>query len=160
MKSSVIPTMEDIASRSAVPVFEVSCALEWMQGPVQVGSNDIDSVLRFAEAVGARVLLVQYDYPEFDDYYVDPDAYRLDEMFAEECEDQVYDAIEERNDEIDEYLDKDYDGEPFAVSVFVSYDGRAYGMYVEDDALIEAFGETADEFMFRLMMDERDEDEE
>ena len=158
MKQSVIPTMEDIRARADIPVFEVAGALEPMTGLVQVGSNDIYSVLKFADAVGSRALMVQYDYPEFDDFYVDPGAYPLEEMFEEECMDEVYEAIDDRNDEIDEYLDKEYDGEPFAASVFVSYDGTAYGMYVEDDALIEAFGETSDEFMVRLMLGEDDEE--
>ena len=45
MKQSVIPTMEDIRARADIPVFEVAGALEPMTGPVQVGSNDIYSVL-------------------------------------------------------------------------------------------------------------------
>ena len=93
MKQSVIPTMEDIRARADIPVFEVAGALEPMTGPVQVGSNDIYSVLKFADAVGSRALMVQYDYPEFDDFYVDPGAYPLEEMFEEECMDEVYEAI-------------------------------------------------------------------
>lgn len=159
MSDSPIPQMKDVRALTDLPVFEVAGCLEWMEGPVQVEDNDIESVLEFARAVGSKVLMVQYDYPMFDDYYVDPGEYRLDELFGEEREDEILDLIEERNDELDDLFDTEYDGEPIGASVFVVYEGEAYGMFVQDDALIEEFGETADEFIVRLYMDDEEEED-
>ncbi len=154
MSRSPIPTMDDIRAKTNLPVFKVEGDLEWMDGPVLVRNNDLDSVTAFAEAVGAKVLLVQYDYPDFDDYFIDPEEYDLIDLFGEEMEDAILEAIEERNDEVEDYLEKEYDNEPIGCSVYVMYDGAPYGMFIEDDALIEEFGETNDEFIVRKYMDE------
>lgn len=157
MSESPIPSMEDIRSASDLPVFEVTGDLEWMEGPVLVGNNDFESLAEFARAVGAKVVLVQYDYPDFDDYYVDPDDFPLHSLFGEEREDEIVDMIEDRNDDFEDFLDKEYDNEPFACSVYVMYEGTPYGFYVEDDALIEAFGETGEEFIVRLAIEDEED---
>ncbi|MDO5861555.1 MAG: hypothetical protein Q4Q58_01970 [Thermoplasmata archaeon] len=158
MSESPIPSLEDIRSAAAIPVFEVTGDLEWMEGPAIVGANDFDSLTAFAAAVGARVMLVQYDYPDFDDYFIDPDEYPLSELFEEEREDEILDLIDDRNDEFEDFLEKEYEGEPIGCSIYVMYDGTPYGLFVEDAALVEAFGETADEFIIRNYLDEDDEE--
>lgn len=159
MRDSPIPSLQDIRARTDMPVFEVVEDLAWMVGPVQVESNDFQSVISFARAVGSRVLLVQYDYPDFDDYYVEPRSFDIDVLFGEEREDEIRDLVEERNDEFEEFIEKEYDGEPFAVSIYVKYEGTPYGIFIEDDALIESFGETADEFVTRLIMEDEEDAE-
>ena len=72
--SSPIPSIEDIRKMAGIPVFKVEENLEWLAGPALIGDNDIESVMEFADVVGAKALFVQYDYPDFDDYFIDPDG--------------------------------------------------------------------------------------
>ncbi|MDO5853886.1 MAG: hypothetical protein Q4Q62_07615 [Thermoplasmata archaeon] len=158
MSESPIPAMDELKGEFDIPVFEVTGDLEWMEGPVIVGNNDFDSLVAFADAVGAKAVLVQYDYPDFDDYFVDPDDYPLDDIFGEESEDMILDAIDDRNDEFEDFLEKEYDGEAVGCSVYVMYEGTPYGLFIEDDALIEAFGETRDEFILRKVLEDEEEE--
>ena len=158
MSGNVIPSVEDVKKIAGIPVFEVFDDLEWMEGPVMVDNNDIASVLEFAKAVGAKAMFVQYDYPDFDDYYIDPDEFDIEDIFGEDAADDVYDAIEDHNDDFEDFLENDYDNEPFACSVYVMYEGTPYGMYVEDDELIESFGESGYEFLVRKYIEAEDEE--
>ncbi len=154
MSKSPIPTIEEIRAATPLPVFIVNGDLEWMEGPVLVENNDIASTLDFAEKIDAKAVLVQYDYPDFDDYFIDEDDYDIKDLFGEEMEEEILDAIDDHNDDFEDFLEKEYDNEPIGCSVYVMYEGAPYGMFVEDDALIEAFGESADEFIVRKYLDE------
>lgn len=160
MSGNVIPSAEDVRKVAGMPVFKVCDDLEWMEGPVIVDSNDIASVLEFARTVGAKALFVQYDYPDFDDYFIDPDEYDIEEIFGDDLADAIYDAIEDHNDDFEDFLENDYDNEPFACSVYVMYEGTPYGMYVEDDELIESFGESGFEFLVRKCYEADEEEDE
>lgn len=160
MSDSVIPSVEDIRKLADVPVFVVEGDLEWMEGPALLEGNDCGAVMEFADAVDAKVILVQYDYPDFDDYFVDPEDYPIEDFFEDDEIDDLFESIEEKNDEFENFLEEEYDGEPIGCSVYVMYDGTPYGMFVQDDALIEAFGETADEFLVRKYLEYGDDEEE
>ncbi|MFT0898456.1 hypothetical protein [Candidatus Methanoprimaticola sp. MG2] len=157
MSKSPVPSLEDIRKIAELPVFVVEGDIEWMEGPVLVNGNDIESTLDFAKAVDAKVLFIQYDYPDFDDYFIDDEDYDLEELFGD-AEGDVLNAIEERNDDFEDFLEKEYDNEPIGCSVYVMYEGTPYGMFVEDDQLIESFGELNDEFIVRTYMELFDEE--
>ncbi len=159
MSKSPIPRIEDIRGMTSIPVFEVAGNLEWMDGPVLVGNNDLESVMDFAKAVEAKAILVQYDYPDFDDYFLDEFDVDVIDLFGEDMEEEILDAIDAHNDEFEDYLEKDYDNEAFGCSVYVMYEGVPYGMFVADDLLIEEFGESGEEFLVRKLIDSYEEDE-
>ncbi len=148
MATEGVISIEEIEKQSDLPVFEVSDALDWMEGPSVVGDNTLESLAGFSNAVGAKVLLVQYDYPDLTEYFVDPDDFDLDELF-EDGVDDVEAAIDERNAELDGIL-AEYDGRPWAVSVFVMYEGQPFGVFLTDNDLIDRLGETSMEFIARL----------
>ena len=157
--SSPIPALKDIRSMTDIPVFKVEGDLEWMIGPALIGDNDCESVMEFADTVGAKAIFVQYDYPDFDDYFIDPDNEECICLFDEDDEDELYEAIEEHNDEFQDFLDKNYEGEPIGCSVYVMFEGQAYGMFVMDDALLESFGEEGTEFLVRKFVEFYGDDE-
>lgn len=159
MTKSPVPSVEDISRIAGIPVFVVEGDLEWMEGPAIVNANDIESTLDFARTVDAKVLFVQYDYPDLDDYFIDPDDYDICDLFGEEREDEILDLIDDRNDDLEDFLENDYDGEAIGCSVYVMYEGTPYGMFVEDDSLIESFGETCIEFIVRQYLDNEEEDD-
>ncbi len=158
--SSPLPTLEEIKASTDLPVFEVSGDLNWMEGPVIVGDNDMDGLLEFAAAVKSEVVLVQYDYPDFDEYFIDPYDFPMDQVVDEEDMDLFLDAADKRNDEVEEFIQEEYNDEAVACSVYVNYQGTAYGVYISDDALIDSFGETAAEFVVRFATEYLDDEEE
>ena len=158
--SSPIPSIEDIRKMAGIPVFKVEENLEWLAGPALIGDNDIESVMEFADVVGAKALFVQYDYPDFDDYFIDPDGEDCITLFDEDDEEDLLDAIEEHNDDFQDFLDENYDGERLACSVYVMYEGQAFGMFVLDDALLESFGEDGGEFLVRKFIEYYCDDDE
>lgn len=156
---SPIPKIEDIRSMTDIPVFKVDGDLEWMVGPALIGDNDCESVMEFADTVGSKAIFVQYDYPDFDDYFIDPDTEECIALFDEDDMDELIEAIDEHNEEVDDFLDKNYDGEPIGCSIYVMFEGQAYGMFVMDDSVLEAFGEEGTEFLVRKFIEFYGDDE-
>lgn len=163
-RESPLPTLEDLESQIDLPVFEVSGNIPELEGPVVVGNNDMESLQAFTEAVDAKVVMVQYDYFDPDDYIVAPEKYAFEEILDEDEVDELLDKIEEHNESVYELLDKDESFQPIACSIFVMYEGTPYGIFTEDIDLIESFGETGEEFLSRtiynIYFDVSDEDDE
>ncbi len=151
--SNPLPLIEDIRSKTTIPVFEVTDDLPELEGPSVIGSNDMDSLLSFAMAVDAKVIFVQYDYLDMTDYIVDPADYSFDEVFDEDETLDVMHEIYEHNQDVCELFDSDDANRPVACSIYVMYEGSPYGIFCEDIELIESFGETADEYMTQVLYD-------
>ena len=151
--SNPLPLIEDIRSKTTIPVFEVTDDLPELEGPSVIGSNDMESLLSFATAVDAKVLFVQYDYLDMMDYIVDPADYSFDEIFDEDETLDVMHEMYEHNQDVCELFDSDDANKPVACSIYVMYEGSPYGIFCEDIELIESFGETADEYMTQVLYD-------
>lgn len=149
MSECPIPAIDEIRKEMDVPVFEVFGDLDPLDGPVIVENNDMDALKAFAKAVGAKVVLVQYDYADTSDYLIDETLYKLDTFFDSDEVSEISDNIHARNCEVMDYFQDEYEGEPVGCSIYVNYEGTAYGIYIEDEEMLDAIGETPEEFVWR-----------
>ena len=149
MSECPIPTVDEIRKEIDIPVFEVFGDLDPLDGPVIVENNDMDALKAFAKAVGAKVILVQYDYAYMSDYLIDETPYELDSLLDPDEVAEISDNIYARNCDVRDYFQDEYEGEPIGCSIYVNYEGTAYGIYIEDAEMLDAIGETPDEFVSR-----------
>ncbi|MBQ8178881.1 MAG: hypothetical protein IJ026_00330 [Candidatus Methanomethylophilaceae archaeon] len=123
-----IKSLEDVRNffdGAGVRAFEVSDAFGEGEGPVIVGDNTLEDVRDLAEAVGAKVVFVEYDYIEPEDLVVNPEDFDLEEIFGDDAE-EAERTILEHNDTI---IAQDWD-EPYAMTVFIMHEGHPFGMQV------------------------------
>ncbi len=95
------------------------------------------------------MILVQYDFADMYDYYITDTPSELDKYLDPEEVEEVNDIIDKRNCEVEEYFQDEYEGEPIGCSIYVNYEGTAYGIYIEDEKLLDEIGEYAEDFVFR-----------
>lgn len=160
MSDGILPSIEEIQSKTEIPVFVVEGRMVNMEGPAIIGNNQLEDVLDFADAIDAKVVLVEFDYPDLCEYIVDPDIFDLEEMFEEDDLNDILDEIEERNDSLMKFFDEEYDDEPIGCSIFVEYNGAQFGVYIEDYDVLARFGETCREFYARIFFDDDEDVEE
>lgn len=144
---------EAIKEQFDIPVHEVTEAFDEFEAPVILGQNTIEDLKAFAADVGSKVVLVQYDYTDEDELFIDIDDDALEGLFGENAE-QAEEIICEHNDAI---LEEDWDA-PYAMSAFVMYEGSAFGIRVFNDAYDGDLLIDPEDFLVCLM-DEFDADE-
>ena len=143
---------EAIAEQFDIPVHEVSEAFDEFEAPIILGGNTIEDLKAFAEDVGSKVVLVQYDYTDEDELYVDIEDEALEGLFGEKA-DEARERIFDHNTAI---LDEDREA-PYAVSAFVMYEGSAFGIRVFNDVYDGDLLVDPEDFLVYLM-DELEED--
>ena len=143
---------EAIAEQFDIPVHEVSEAFDEFEAPIILGGNTIEDLKAFAEDVGSKVVLVQYDYTDEDELYVDIEDEALEGLFGEKA-DEARERIFDHNTAI---LDEDWEA-PCAVSAFVMYEGSAFGIRVFNDVYDGDLLVDPEDFLVYLM-DELEED--
>ena len=143
---------EAIAEQFDIPVHEVSEAFNEFEAPIILGGNTIEDLKAFAEDVGSKVVLVQYDYTDEDELYVDIEDEALEGLFGEKA-DEARERIFDHNTAI---LDEDWEA-PYAVSAFVMYEGSAFGIRVFNDVYDGDLLVDPEDFLVYLM-DELEED--
>ena len=143
---------EAIAEQFDIPVHEVSEAFDEFEAPIILGGNTIEDLKAFAEDVGSKVVLVQYDYTDEDELYVDIEDEALEGLFGEKA-DEARERIFDHNTAI---LDEDGEA-PYAVSAVVMYEGSAVGIRVFNDVYDgDLLGDPEDFLVY--LMDELEED--
>ena len=143
---------EAIAEQFDIPVHEVSEAFDEFEAPIILGGNTIEDLKAFAEDVGSKVVLVQYDCTDEDELYVDIEDEALEGLFGEKA-DEARERIFDHNTAI---LDEDWEA-PYAVSAFVMYEGSAFGIRVFNDVYDGDLLVDPEDFLVYLM-DELEED--
>lgn len=147
MSEEEIVTIDRISSTlGGIPVFEVSCAFGDETMPIILGENTLDDVRAFASSVEAKVAFVQYDYIEPDVMKIDVDDIEMDGLFGD-CADAAETMIGEHN----AYIETIDCSKPYAMAVFVLFQGQAFGMQVFDEEIDYNALRTEDEFLLELM---------
>lgn len=126
-----------IAEKFDIPVQEVSGMFDDYESPFILGRNTVDDLKAFADAVGSKVVLVEYNYVDGEELIVDISDEALEGLFGEGAG-EAADIIAEHNDAI---MAEDWEA-PYAVNVFVMHEGQPFGIKVyndvyEDDLLID-----------------------
>ena len=142
---------EAIAEQFDIPVHEVSEAFDEFEAPIILGGNTVEDLKAFADDVGSKVVLVQYDYTDEDELYVDIEDEALEGLFGDKA-DEARERIFEHNTAI---LDEDWEA-PYAMSAFVMYEGSAFGIRVFNDVYDGDLLVDPDDFIVYLL-DEFDE---
>lgn len=137
---------EAITEQFDIPVYEVSEAFDEFEAPVILGANTLEDLKAFAKDVGAKVVLVQYDYTDEDELYVDVPDDALEGLFGDRA-DEARERIFDHNTAI---LDEDWEA-PYAVTAFVMYEGSAFGIRVFNEVYDENLLIEPEEFMVDLM---------
>lgn len=137
---------EAITEQFDIPVYEVSEAFDEFEAPVILGANTLEDLKTFAKDVGAKVVLVQYDYTDEDELYVDVPDDALEGLFGDRA-DEARERIFDHNTAI---LDEDWEA-PYAVTAFVMYEGSAFGIRVFNEVYDESLLIEPEEFMVDLM---------
>ncbi len=137
---------EAITEQFDIPVYEVSEAFDEFEAPVILGANTLEDLKTFAKDVGAKVVLVQYDYTDEDELYVDVPDDALEGLFGDRT-DEARERIFDHNTAI---LDEDWEA-PYAVTAFVMYEGSAFGIRVFNEVYDESLLIEPEEFMVDLM---------
>ena len=153
MEQSFLVT-EALAEQFDIPVYEVSEAIDLYEAPVILGNNTVEDLKAFAQDVGSKVILVQYDYTDEDELYVDISEEAIESLFGDHA-DEAKDCIVDHNDDV---MAEDWSA-PYAMNAFVMYEGSAFGIKVynecySDDLLIEP------EDFLTCLLDEFDEEDE
>ncbi len=137
---------EAITEQFDIPVYEVSEAFDEFEAPVILGANTLEDLKAFAKDVGAKVVLVQYDYTDEDELYVDVPDDALDGIFGDKA-DEARERIFDHNTAI---LDEDWEA-PYAVTAFVMYEGSAFGIRVFNEVYDQDLLVEPEDFMVDLM---------
>lgn len=137
---------EAITEQFDIPVYEVSEAFDEFEAPVILGANTLEDLKAFAKDVGAKVVLVQYDYTDEDELYVDVPDEALEGLFGDRA-DEARERIFDHNTAI---LDEDWEA-PYAVTAFVMYEGSAFGIRVFNEVYDENLLVEPEDFMVDLL---------
>lgn len=137
---------EAITEQFDIPVYEVLEAFDEFEAPVILGANTLEDLKAFAKDVGAKVVLVQYDYTDEDELYVDVPDDALDGIFGDKA-DEARERIFDHNTAI---LDEDWEA-PYAVTAFVMYEGSAFGIRVFNEVYDQDLLVEPEDFMVDLM---------
>ena len=147
MSDEEIVTIDRIDSiLGGIPVFEV-CNAFWDESmPVILGENTLDDVRAFATSIEAKAAFVQYDYIDPEDLILDAEDLDMEAMFGENA-----DAARTMIDEHNAYIESVDWSRPYAMAVFVLYQGQAFGMQVFDDEVDYDALTTPEEFLMDLL---------
>lgn len=137
---------EAIAEQFDVPVHEVSEAFDEFEAPIILDSNTVEDLKAFARDVGSKVILVQYDYTDEDELYVDIDDESLNSLFGDNA-DEARERIFDHNTAI---LDEDWEA-PYAMSAFVMYEGSAFGIRIFNEVYDGDLLVDPDDFLVYLL---------
>lgn len=137
---------EAIAEQFDVPVHEVSEAFDEFEAPIILGSNTVEDLKAFARDVGSKVILVQYDYTDEDELYVDIDDESLNSLYGDNA-DEARERIFDHNTAI---LDEDWEA-PYAMSAFVMYEGSAFGIRIFNEVYDGDLLVDPDDFLVYLL---------
>ena len=137
---------EAIAEQFDVLVHEVSEAFDEFEAPIILGSNTVEDLKAFARDVGSKVILVQYDYTDEDELYVDIDDESLNSLYGDNA-DEARERIFDHNTAI---LDEDWEA-PYAMSAFVMYEGSAFGIRIFNEVYDGDLLVDPDDFLVYLL---------
>lgn len=137
---------EAIAEQFDVPVHEVSEAFDEFEAPIILSSNTVEDLKAFARDVGSKVILVQYDYTDEDELYVDIDDESLNSLYGDNA-DEARERIFDHNTAI---LDEDWEA-PYAMSAFVMYEGSAFGIRIFNEVYDGDLLVDPDDFLVYLL---------
>lgn len=147
MSDEEIVTIDRIDSTlGGIPVFEVCNAFGDESMPVILGDNTLDDVRAFATSIEAKAAFVQYDYIDPEDLVLDPEDLDMEILFGENAE-----AAESMINEHNAYIESVDWSKPYAMAVFVLYEGQAFGMQVFDEEVDYDALTTPEEFLMDLL---------
>lgn len=147
MSDEEIVTIDRIDSiLGGIPVFEVCNAFGDESMPVILGENTLDDVRAFATSIEAKAAFVQYDYIDPEDLVLDPEDLDMEILFGENAE-----AAESMIREHNAYIESVDWSKPYAMAVFVLYEGQAFGMQVFDEEVDYDTLTTPEEFLMDLL---------
>lgn len=147
MSEEGIVTIDRIDSiLGGIPVFEVSNAFGDETMPIILGENTLDDVRAFATSIETKATFVQYDYIEPEMMILDTEDLDMEALFGENA-----DAAKSMIDEHNAYIESVDWSKPYAMAVFVLFQGQAFGMQVFDEEVDYDALSTADEFLMDLI---------
>ncbi|MBQ8180090.1 MAG: hypothetical protein IJ026_06620 [Candidatus Methanomethylophilaceae archaeon] len=144
--TSPLPVTESIAQSFDIPVYEVSLAFGEDECPIIIGDNTLEELVSFSKSVGAKTVMVQYDYVDPEDLVVNIEEETLQALFGEDA-DSARVKIRDHNRDI---IVEDWDA-PYAMNVFVMHEGHPFGVRLYNEVYADAPLIDPEEFVMDML---------